>query len=66
MVESHHSAEKGPVWRESGVTTQGRDVEVGNLLLGDDKNNVIADKVLSVSAPHLKYMLHISGLNNSY
>ena len=47
MVESHHSAEKGPVWRESGVTTQGRDVEVGNLLLGDDKNNVIADKVLS-------------------
>ena len=47
MVESHHSAEKGPVWKESGVTTQGRDVEVGNLLLGNDKNNVIADKVLS-------------------
>ena len=40
--------EKGYVWQESGVTTQGREeVEVGTLLLGNDKNNVIADKVSS-------------------
>ena len=32
------------------VTTQGRrEVEVGTLLLGNDKINVIADKVLSYS-----------------
>ena len=40
--------EKGYVWQESGVTTQGRqEVEVGTLLLGNDKNNVIANKVSS-------------------
>ena len=48
MVEFCHLAEKGHVSKESGVTTQGRkEVEVGTLLLGNDKNNVIADKVLS-------------------
>ena len=32
--------------KESGVTTQGRkEVEVCTVLLGNDKNNVIADKV---------------------
>ena len=40
--------EKGYVCQESGVTTQRREeVEVGTLLLGNDKNNVIADKVSS-------------------
>ena len=40
--------EKGYVCRESGFTTQGRrEVEIGTRLLGDDKNNVIVDKVLS-------------------
>ena len=39
---------KGYVWEESGVTTQGRrEVEVGTLLLGNGKNNVITEKVLS-------------------
>ena len=38
-------AEKGHVWIESEVTTQRRrDVEVGSLLLDNDKSNVIADK----------------------
>ena len=33
---------------ESGIATQGRrKVEVGTLLLGNDKNNVIVDKILS-------------------
>ena len=33
--------------KESGVMTQGRrEVEVGTLLLGNDKNNVIANKLL--------------------
>ena len=42
------SAKKGHVWKESGVTTQGRrEVEVGTLLLGNDKDNVIAGKLLS-------------------
>ena len=41
-------AEKGHVWKESGVTTPGRrEVEVATLLLGNDENKVIADKVLS-------------------
>ena len=32
----------------SGITAGGRrEVEVGTLLLGNDKNNVIVDKVLS-------------------
>ena len=40
--------EKGYVWKESGVMAQGRrEVEVGTLLLGNDKNNVITEKVLS-------------------
>ena len=35
------------VWKESGVTTQERKVvEVGTILLANDKNNVIAKKVL--------------------
>ena len=44
----HHSADKGHVWKESGVTTQGKkEVEVGTLWLGNDKTNVIVDKVVS-------------------
>ena len=40
-------AEIGHVWKESWVTTQGRrEVEVGTLLLSNDKN-VIAKNVLS-------------------
>ena len=36
------------VWKESGVTTQGRrEVEVGTLLLGNEKNDVVNEKVLS-------------------
>ena len=47
-VEFHRSAQKGHVWKESGVMKQGRrDMEVGTLLLGKDKSKVIADKVLS-------------------
>ena len=39
-------AEKGHVWKEYRITSQGRrEVEVGTLLLGDDKSNVTADKV---------------------
>ena len=41
-------AGKGLVWKESGVTTQGRrEVKVGTILLDNDKNNVTANKVLS-------------------
>ena len=40
--------EKGHVLKESGVMTQVRmKVEVGTLLLSNDKNNVIAENVLS-------------------
>ena len=40
--------EKGHVLKESGVTTQVRmKVEVGTLWLSNDKNNVIAENVLS-------------------
>ena len=40
--------EKGHIWKESGVMTQvRREVEVGTLLLGNDKSNAIADNVLS-------------------
>ena len=40
--------EKGHVWKESGNTTQERkEVEVGSLLLCNDKSNVIANKILS-------------------
>ena len=42
------TAEKSHVSKESGVTTRGkREVEVGTLLLGNDKENVITDKILS-------------------
>ena len=35
-------------WKESGFMSQrSREVEGGTLLLGNDKNNVIANKVLS-------------------
>ena len=45
-VECRLLAEKGHVWKESGVTTQGRrEVELGTLLLSNDKNNVIAENV---------------------
>ena len=47
-MEFRRLAEKGHVWKESGVTTQVRmEVEVGTLLLSNDKNNVIAENVLS-------------------
>ena len=39
---------KGHVWKESGITTQGRkEVEVGTLWLSNDRNNVTAENVLS-------------------
>ena len=39
---------KKVMFDKNQVTTQGREeVEVGTLLLGNDKNNVIADKVSS-------------------
>ena len=38
-------AEKGHVWKEWGVMTQGKEVEEGTLLLGSDKNNAIASQV---------------------
>ena len=42
------TVEKGHVWKESEVMTQRRrEEEVGTLLLGNDKNNGIADIVLS-------------------
>ena len=41
------SAVKCHVWKESGVTTQGRrEVEVAILLLNNDKNNVTVENVL--------------------
>ena len=44
-VEFQYLAVKGHVWKESGVTTQGRrGLEVGILLLSNDKN-VIAENV---------------------
>ena len=47
-MEFHRSVEKGHVWKVSKVTTQVRmEVEVGTLLLSNDKNNVIVEKVLS-------------------
>ena len=47
-VEFHHSAEKDHVWKESGIMTWGgREVEVGTLLLSNDKSNVIVKNVLS-------------------
>ena len=48
VSDRKETAEKGYVWKESGVATQGRrEVEVGTLLLGHDKSNVITEKVLS-------------------
>ena len=47
-VEVCCSAVNGYVWKESGVTTQGRmEVEVAILLLNNDKNNVTVENVLS-------------------
>ena len=47
LVECCCLAEKGHVWKESGVATQGRrEVEVGTLLPSNDENNVIAENVL--------------------
>ena len=47
-AEFCHSAVKDHVWKESGVTTQGRrEVEVAILLLNNDKNNVTAENELS-------------------
>ena len=48
MTVFHCLAEQGHVCKESGVMTHWRrEVEVGILLLGNDKNNVIIDKVVS-------------------
>ena len=47
-MEFRRLAKKGHVWKESGVTTQvSMEVEVGSLLLCNDKKNVIAENVLS-------------------
>ena len=47
-VEFCHSAVKGHVWKESGVTIQGRrEVKVAILLLNNDKS-VTAGNVLSL------------------
>ena len=47
-MELHFSTEKDHFWKESGIMTQGRrEVEIGTLLLSNDKNNVIAEDVLS-------------------
>ena len=47
-MEFCHSAVKGHVWKESGVSTQERrEVEVAILLLNNNKNNVTAENVLS-------------------
>ena len=41
------SGEKGHIWKESGVTAQGKkEVKVGSLLPGNDQHNVIANQVL--------------------
>ena len=46
-TEFCHLGKEGYVWKESGVTTQGRrEVEVGTLLLGNGKGNVTAYEVL--------------------
>ena len=48
MAEFCCSMKNGHFWKESVVRTQVRvELEVGTLLQGNDKNNVIADKVLS-------------------
>ena len=45
-TEFCHLAEKGHVWEGSGVVThRKRELEIGTLLTGNDKNNVIADEI---------------------
>ena len=70
MAEFHHSVEKGHAWKEAGLTTQGRrGVKVGTLLLGNDKNKVIVDKVLSYfyCLSHIfEVYVAVFGLNNNY
>ena len=45
MAECWCSREKGHIWKEWRFMTQGwRKVEVGTLLLGNDKNKVISSK----------------------
>ena len=57
--------EKGHVWKESGVTTQGRkEVEVDTVLLGSDKSNAIVNKVLSYFVS-FKCMPHVLVLKNN-
>ena len=47
-VEFCRSMERDHVWKETGVMTLGRrEVKAGTLLLGNDKNNVIANEVLN-------------------
>ena len=47
MVEFCHSMGKRHVSKKQGLQHMRREVEVRTLRLGNDKNNVIADKVLS-------------------
>ena len=48
MTEKKNGGKRLYVWKESGVITQGRrEVEVGTLLLGNEKNDVVNEKVLS-------------------
>ena len=50
ILEFRRSVEKDHVWKDSRVTTQAKmDVEVVTLLLSNDKNNVVAENVLSYS-----------------
>ena len=67
-AEFRGSVEKCHVWKESGITTEGRrEADAGTHSLGNDKNIFIADKVIfSVYAPSLKCKLHVSVLNNNY
>ena len=47
-MEFHRLTVKGRVGKYSGITIQGRrKVEAGIVLLGNDKNNVIAGDVLT-------------------
>ena len=50
ILEFRRSVEKDHVWKKSGVTTRAKmEVEVVTLLLRNDKNNVVAENVLSYS-----------------
>ena len=66
MAEFWQLAEHGHVRKKIVVAKHGmKEVEAGTILLGIDKNNVIADKVLSYFeclSSSLKYILLISGL----